>query len=390
MNIAYIGAFRLPNLDAAAPRVINNAKIMKMCGHEVSFISWGGKYRESDLCKDGKYRIDGMEYIITNELNPQGSLFEKFSQLLHRGDKSVKLLDDMSDKPDLIVMYNAGYGWTKRMLKFCKQYNIKLANDITEWYANNELHFWDILPYHYNMTRLQRKVKNKICISSYLDKYYSESNNLLLPPLCDLSEAKWSANIEDERIKPFEGITLIYAGNPAKKDCVHTVINVVNKLAYEGKSIRFMILGTTRDSYLQRYVNVLESKDLHENIMFLGRVCQDLIPAYYKKADFMVLLREPTRKNMAGFPTKFAESMTAGVPVIANATSDLCNYIINGKTGFIVEDEKADSLEKTLTDVLAMSRLHIDSMKQNVQSCNDAFNYAGRNVEMKMFLEKID
>ena len=34
-----------------------------------------------------------------------------------------------------------------------------------------------------------------------------------------------------------------------KKDCVHTVINTVNKLAHEGKSIRFLILGVTRDIY---------------------------------------------------------------------------------------------------------------------------------------------
>ena len=389
MHIVYIGDFRLPNLDAAAPRVINYAKIMQMYGHEVSFISWGGKYREPDLCKDGKYRIEGMEYIITNELDPQGSLLEKFSQLLHRGDKSVKLLDYMSDKPEFIMMYNAGYGWTKLMLNFCKKHNIKLANGITEWYDNNELHFWDILPYHYNMTRLQRKVRNKICISSYLDKYYAESNNLLLPPLCDPSESKWKANVEDDRIKPFDEITLIYAGNPAKKDCAHTVINVVNKLAIEGKAIRFIILGTTRDSYLNRYADLLVSKNLHEYILFLGRVSQDLIPAYYKKADFMVLLRETTRKNMAGFPTKFAESMTAGVPVIANITSDLDKYISNGKTGYIVEDMKAESLEKILIDVLAMSRFHIDSMKQNVQYCNDAFNYAKRIVDMKLFLEKL-
>ena len=124
-------------------------------------------------------------------------------------------------------------------------------------------------------------------------------------------------------------------------------------------------------------------------ILFLGRVSQDLIPAYYKNADFMVLLRETTRKNMAGFPTKFAESMTAGVPVIANVTSDLDKYISNGKTGYIVEDMKAESLEKILIDVLAMSRFHIDSMKQNVQYCNDAFNYAKRIVDMKLFLEKL-
>ena len=389
MNIIYLGCFRLPNYDAAAPRVLNNARAMQLCGHQVSFISWGGKYRDSDLCKDGKYRIDGMEYIITDELDPKGSLFSKMMQLFHRGDKTVAILESMDVKPDLIVMYNADFGWTRRMLKYCNQYNIKLANDITEWYDNNELHFWDILPYHYNMTRLQQKVKNKICISSFLDKYYKESNNLLLPPLCDHSEAKWNATIEDDHIKPFNGITLIYAGRPAKKDCVHTVINVVNKMAQEGKPIRFMILGITREIYLEHYADVLESKELHENIMFLGRVSQDLIPAYYKKADFMVLLREATRKNMAGFPTKFAESMSAGVPVIANATSDLGSYIINGKTGFVVEDEKAVNLEKTLTDALSLSRQQIDNMKQSTKASNESFNYACRKAEMSMFLEKL-
>lgn len=389
MNIIYLGCFRLPNYDAAAPRVINNARAMQLCGHQVSFISWGGKYRDSDLCKDGKFRIDGMEYIITDELDPKGTLFSKMMQMSRRGDKTVAILESMEVRPDLIVMYNAGYGWTKRMMKFCNMHNIKLANDITEWYDNNELHFWDILPYHYNMTRLQKKIKNKICISSYLDKYYKESNNLLLPPLCDHSEGKWNAIIEDGRIKPFDGITLIYAGKPAKKDCVHTVINVVNKMAQEGKPIRFMILGITREIYLERYADVLEAKELHENIMFLGRVSQDLIPAYYKKADFMVLLRESTRKNMAGFPTKFAESMSAGVPVIANDTSDLGRYIINSKTGFIVEDEKAASLEKTLTDALSLSRQQIDNMKQCTKASNSSFNYACRKAEMNMFLGKL-
>lgn len=389
MRILYLGCFRLPNYDAAAPRVLNNGRAMQLCGYEVAFISWGGKYNEEHLCEDGKYRIDGMEYVITDELDPKGSLVSKMMQMIHRGDKTVAILESMEVKPDFVVMYNADYVWTRRMLKFCKQHNIKLANDITEWYDNHELHFWDILPYRYNMTRLQRKVKNKICISSYLDKFYSESNNLLLPPLCDHSEAKWRATIDDDRIKPFDGITLIYAGNPAKKDCVHTVINVVNKMAHEGKPIRFMILGTTRESYLERYADVLESKDLHENILFLGRVSQDLIPAYYKKADFMVLLRETTRKNMAGFPTKFAESMSAGVPVIANATSDLGSYIINGKTGFVVEDEKAASLEKTLTNVLSLSRQQIESIKQSTKACNDAFNYVCRKTEMNIFLEKL-
>lgn len=103
------------------------------------------------------------------------------------------------------------------MLKFCNQYGIKLANDITEWYDNNELHLTDIIPNYVNMTFTQHLVRNKIVISSFLNNYYSESNNIIMPSLCDPEEPKCSVTVEDKRVEPFDGITLIYASNLAKR-----------------------------------------------------------------------------------------------------------------------------------------------------------------------------
>ena len=79
MNIIYLGAFRLPNYDAAAPRVLNNARALRMLGNKVTFISWGGKYRQEDLCNDGKYRVDGFEYISSGDLPIGGSLKERLT-----------------------------------------------------------------------------------------------------------------------------------------------------------------------------------------------------------------------------------------------------------------------------------------------------------------------
>lgn len=376
MRIIYCGCFRLPNFDAASSRVLNNAKAFHSLGHDVKLLSWGGQYRETDLCEDGKYRLNGMEYIITGELDFQGSFLYRFLQMYKRGSKTMALLNEMSEKPDLIVMYNADYCWTKQVLNYCKKYNVKIANDITEWYDNNELHFWDILPNHFNMASLQLRVNNKICISTYLDRYYKESNNLLLPPLCDPDDGKWKASIDDNRVKAFDGVTLIYAGNPAKKDCLHSVINAVNTLANKGKAIRFLILGITRESYIRRYGKYLLDGSLNDNVIFLGRVSQDLIPAYYKKADFMVLLRKPNRKNMAGFPTKFAESMTSGVPVITNATSDLANYVVDGKTGFLVDGYDYESILYTLTNsVVAIKKDDINMMKSQVSRIKLSFDW---------------
>lgn len=389
MNIVYVGAFRLPNLDAAAPRVLNNAKALRQLGHNVKFISWGGQYRKSDLCEDGKYRVCGFEYHISEDLPINNTIRERILTKVNRGKRSIRLLKQIS-KIDLIIIYNADKSFTNRMIHFCKKKHIKLANDINEWYDNKELHFIDIISNHINMTYTQQKVRNKIVISSFLNNYYIESNNILIPPLCDPDEAKWKCSINDDRIKEFNGVTLIYAGNPAKKDCIHYVINAVNTLATDGAAIRFLILGTTYDMYRKIFPQSSKNIPLHENIMFLGRVSQDLIPAYYKKADFMVLLRHPNRKSMAGFPTKVAESMTAGIPVITNATSDLPKYVVNGKTGFIVDGYDYDSILSTLTkSVLTLTKTEIQQMKKYVQSCNVDFDWHTQIGKFKIFIDNL-
>lgn len=389
MKIIYIGAFRLPNLDAAAPRVLNNAKAFRSLGHEVSFISWGGQYREEDLCEDGKYRVCGFEYQISGDLPIKSSVWERLLTKVIRGKRSINLLKSMH-KPDLIIIYNADFLFTNRIIRYCKNNAIKLVNDINEWFDNNELHLQDIVLNYINMTYTQLKVKNKIVISSFLDDYYSRSYNILIPPLCDPEEPKWSIMVDDERIKPFDGITLIYAGTPGKKDCVHSVINAINFLANEGNPIRFLILGITQEAYMKEYSIFLENTTLHKNIIFLGRMSQDLIPAYYKMSDFMVLLREPNRKNMAGFPTKFAESMIAGVPVITNATSDLPKYVINGRTGFIVDGYDCESLLSTLRNsVLPLSKSEIKIMKSCVLASNRDFDWHTQIEKFNIFISNL-
>ena len=326
----------MPNLDAASARVLNNAKAFRAAGCNVSFISWGGQYMKSDLCDDGKYRTFGFQYTITGELDCEGGFFSKLRHRICRGNKTKRLLENMTEKPDAIVLYNAEYSWTKKMMSYCKKNHVRLIHDMTEWFSNNEIHLTDIIPNYLNMTRLQKKVPNKILISEYLNSRYPESHNIVLPPLCDKTDNKWNEEINDERLDGFVGTTLIYAGSPMKKDCLHVVINVVNQLLQEGAKLRLIILGVNKEKYVEDYKKWIHSPRIHDNIIFLGRVSQEFVPAYYKKADFMVLIRKPSRKNQAGFPTKVAESMVSGTPVITNATSDLSKYVIDGKTGFLV------------------------------------------------------
>lgn len=391
MNISYVGPFRLPNYDAGAPRVLNNAKVFRELGHNVRFISWGGKYRDEDLCDDGIYRVDGFEYIISEEL-PMGntSLYNRVISKITRGNKTIKILNQMLAKPDLVIMYNADYDFTKKIIRYCKKNNIKIANDINEWFANNELHIIDVIKNHINMTRTQFRVQNKIVISSYLYNYYKNSNNVLIPPLCDKSEPKWYNDVEDERIKPFNGITFIYAGVPTKKDCIYTLLDAVNYLAKKGENIRFIIIGISKDKFVEDYSEHITDNEFCDNIIFLGRIPQELVPCYYKKADFMVMFREPNRKNMAGFPTKVAESITAGVPVITNATSDIDKFIHSGKNGFILNDYSKESIISFIQNhILNLKEYDLNNMKNNAKETSVYFDWHYYEPAFKHFFDNI-
>ena len=376
MRIVYIGSFRLPNFDAAAARVLNVARALRLAGHEVNFISWGGKERECDLCHDGVFRIDGFVYEVTHELDPRGGIIKKLKGRLLRGYKTRSILCERLGQYDVIITYNGNMA--RWLVGFARRHNIKLISDLTEWYDNNELKVIDRLSYEYNMKLVQARIKNKIVISHYFNDYYRMTNNIVIPASCDATEAKWRQGVEAAKMKAgcFDGITLIYAGTPARKDVIHHAINAVQRLIDEGANIRFLIVGVERERYMQNYADLLLKKVLSGKIQFLGRVSQDEVPSYYALADFMVLLRELSRKSNAGFPTKFAESFTSGTPVIANLTSDLDMYLLDGLTGFVVTEPSEKCFYEVLKNkVIKLSSESIEQMKHNVRQEANRLDY---------------
>lgn len=377
MRVLYVGAFRFPKYDAAAARVLNIARAMRECGHEVEFISWGGKF-EDPRKRAGEFDLfDGFRFTITEELDSKGSFWTKVKNRVNRGSKSLTILKN-SCNPDLIIAYNPDLFFNFKLKNFASQYKIKYANDITEWSDKNELRLFERITNYLNLKHLTHHIKNRILISSYLANYFSSGNNIIVPPLCDSSESKWrqGASTAKELAGEFDGITLIYAGNPARKDAVHYVINAVQRVIDDGANIRLLILGVERERYLNSFADLIIKGELSNRIQFLGLVPQDEVPSYYALSDFMVLVREQTRKSNAGFPTKFVESFTSGTPVIANLTSDLRYYLFDGKTGFVVKEPTEESVYEILKKkVVCLTSDKLNQMKLNVRQESKRLDY---------------
>lgn len=355
----------MPDCDAAACRVTTIGKCMTDLGHDVTFLSWGGKYKDKDREESDDYKFMGMKYVITNEIDGVG-LKDKLVKKFSLGNKTLKYIKNLDWTPDAIVAYNTPFGFNKKLIRYCRKHKVKLISDITEWYDSNELNSIDNFLNSLNMEKIQKRIKNKIVISRFLNNYYSESHNIIIPPLSFLTR------IQTKGEGP--SINLIYAGNPAKKDKLHTFINVVNKLSKDDIPFIFRIVGITKEKYLQSYSEFLDDTDLSNNIKFYGRVSHEDIPNYYSESDFMLLLRDSNRKSNAGFPTKFAESMCMGVPVITNPTSDLGKYVNNGVNGYLLENTDPESIEKFMRELHeTLTREKIQDMKVNAAETGEEY-----------------
>ena len=88
---------------------------------------------------------------------------------------------------------------------------------------------------------------------------------------------------------------------------------------------KLWVIGVGRADFV-RLNPEWKNRPLDEWVSFLGRLPHEDSLAYLKSADCSFIIRDDTRTNNAGFPTKFVEAVTVGTDVIASDISDLREY----------------------------------------------------------------
>lgn len=393
MRFLYTGAFRFPAKDAAAARVLNNAKLLRELGHEVVFLSWGGELRETDKCGE-KYYYQGFEYMVTKDIDGSHALLSRIGRLLTPGKKAAHWIKNHCNSCDVVITYNSPFLFNRFMISLCRKKRKKLILDLTEWYDAAETPGGKYSPLYrlneLNMSSLQKKIPNKILISKYLCDYYMGSNNILLPPLVDMQENKWKPDLNIiQSLEPFDGITFIYAGNYAHKDRFDVMVDALVCALENRLKVRLLVLGIALEQIrMTEIYSKIEKYPSH--FIFMGRVSQEQVPAYYAQSDFSILFRDDNRKNNAGFPTKLVESMAAGRPVLTNCTSNISQYVKHLCNGVIVDNMEADSLYQGICTCAFMNRPELESLKENarIQTLN-CFDYRSNKDEMKLFLDRL-
>ena len=378
-NILYIGGFDLPDNNAAAQRVIANSKILRDLGYNVLLVG----LTSDNANANNFFNYDGLQCInIPYPHNPVQWI--KYLTSIRQYKKFW-----VNTTPDVVIAYNHPAVALSKLIKYCHQHGAKVISDCTEWYEPHgswlfkKIKGWDI---NKRMYDVHCRVDGIITISRYLDDFYRSKgmNTVLLPPLVDIQAKKWDVKRYNDN---FENKRLVYAGSPlGKKDRLDWIISSLSKIdSIVCGGYELEVIGITKEQYMSIYAQ--DGKGIPQYVTFLGRISHEEVIDHLLRSDFQIFLREQTLPNMAGFPTKFAESISSQTLVLTNDTSNLMDYLENGKNGFVLNIENEETLTDSLLKPLSLPLKEVRTLCSKID--NSVFDYRRFAPKLKDFHEVV-
>lgn len=338
-TVLYIGGFELPDKNAAAQRVVSNAKLFKHIGIDTVFV--GVMKTPVDNCSilGTKKEVKGFtSFAVPYPTNPN-----QWFKYLCSAEPFIEVAETIEDLT-AIVCYNFQSVALKKILDYCKKRSVKCIADVTEWYSGDgrslPVKVLKKADTFYRMCIVQKQLSGLIVISKYLLNYYKECKNVIyLPPLTDLLSC---AKLEKEKR---EELRLVYAGSPGLKDRIDLLIEAISHVK---RPIKLDIIGISEEEYLLLHPEHVHKELFSDKIHFMGRIPHNDTLEYVRNADFSCFFRYEDRVTSAGFPTKFAEAISLGTPVLTNKSSNIADYIKNGQNGILLNELSVEEIANAI------------------------------------------
>lgn len=390
-RIVYTGSFRFPEGDAAAARVLGIAKALRQEGYEV-IIAGGeeeGPPQDRDTSKG--YYYQGFRCLPQGHLSRSGSSVRCAYEYVWRGCSTARWLGTQQRLGiDAIIAYDPGTPLLLRLDRFARSARVPLILDLAEWHQGSHLPGGWLglrsIDTELRMRYLHATSGHVITISSYLADFYRAKGSRVIrvPPLVDLAEPKWQTVLS----KASRPLRLVYAGNPGKKDLLPNIIRGLALLGNKRQDVQLHLIGVTPEQVAALWgAEGAPPARSDRTIVWRGRVSQSCVPQILAACDYSVLLRPHSRYAEAGFPTKLVESLSAGLPIITNVTSDISEYVQDLDQGAIVPGYTPIAFAKTVERVLSLSSEHHQRMREKAKErAMLSFDYRGYAQQIGQFV----
>lgn len=191
-----------------------------------------------------------------------------------------------------------------------------------------------------------------------LKNYGIEHNVVYMQNSIDLDDFE---NPDGSEIKERYGIKegeklLVYVGRMAQEKNIPFMLDAFEKIRAKTPT-KLMIIGEGPElEALKSYANEKDS-----DAIFTGRVEYRDIPKYYGAADAFIMTSTTEVKPLA-----LLEAMAAGLPIVAVNAIGISDTIIDGKNGFITEEDR-DLFSQKVIELLSSPEKLKEMSKNSVE-----------------------
>lgn len=365
-----------PKGAAISSRILNFCRLLRDAGFKVHVIA--GYAKEQKVVCDKILEIEGITYEVVSA--KPGSALESFIGIPGFVNKVKTYLQ--SNQTDVIFM-TSSVAMYRKLQRVFKTHDIKYFVEQCEWMDVSSYKFGR-LDLRYLQTAYLRRTgfchpTGIVSISRLLDEYYNSLGvkSIRIPTILDIQNTCFQTETKYDNNK----IHIVFAGSlGGTKELMSPIIEALATNEEFRSRIQFDVYGPNREQIIKNLGKKADSLKLAgESVVIHGRIPQDEVAEVYSNSDYLIFVRPQRRSSDAGFPTKFAESMAVGTPVITNNTGDIGLYLQDGKNGFMLTDNTTEAVCNCFEKLIVMNKERYKEMRKaarkTAEECFDYKNY---------------
>jgi len=202
--------------------------------------------------------------------------------------------------------------------------------------------------------------------------YYPQAAESFYRPL----EAQ---SVSSEEVSLPEGFRVIFAGNIGMAQGIETIIAAAKRC--RDTNIKWIIIGNGRE--YERIRNLVIAESLGESVFLLGQKPAEEMPAWFSKADaLLVTLRKDPVYAMT-VPAKIQSYMACGKPILAALDGEAASLLRESGAGIGVPAEDAEGL------ALAARQMATASLETRRQWAESSYQYYRENFQFEDSMERL-
>lgn len=385
MNAVFVMNSPFPYGGAFSSRARNITKMLCSCGFHVHVIAPKSEGKEKTDELDGwNYSVqhihDAKNALTLSGIGTSRPYMKAISE--YGKDHEINLIVSSS------MVFVADDLW-----KLSRKLGIPYIIENCEWYDPSTFKFRNWNPYYREHIRRiekkNRKVDGVIAISRLFEQHYSFMgvHAIRIPSILDVDNTSYRLKATNDC-----DIHIAFAGSLGKgKEKLEPIFKALRRMDMVKRKIQLEIYGPSKAQVLSNIDNdarLLErvAKYVHIN----GSIPQEKVAEKICRADYSIFIRPIRRSSNAGFPTKLAEGMAVGTPVITNDTGDVGMYLKDKKNGILLREGSEEELVQAFQTILSLPVSTYSEMRLNARkTAEECFDYRKYVDGMNNFLKEI-